>query len=85
MKIGETDDYMTQIAVENTGNQIPTEHLPRLFDRFYRVDSSRQRTTENSGLGLAITRSIVVAHGGSVNVKSEEERTRFTVSLPSPR
>ena len=70
------------VSVENTGSDIPTEHLPRLFDRFYRVDSSRLRTTENSGLGLAITQSIVLAHGGDVGVNSEGGKTRFTLSLP---
>lgn len=76
------DDGLTHISVENTGSEISSEHLPRLFDRFYRVDSSRQRTTENSGLGLAITQSIVVAHGGSVGVVSGRGTTRFTLSLP---
>ena len=70
------------VSVENTGSDIPAEHLPRLFDRFYRVDSSRLRTTENSGLGLAITQSIVFAHGGDVGVNSEGGKTRFTLSLP---
>lgn len=70
------------VSVENTGGDIPAEHLPRLFDRFYRVDSSRLRTTENSGLGLAITQSIVFAHGGDVGVNSEGGKTRFTLSLP---
>ena len=70
------------VSVENTGGDIPAEHLPRLFDRFYRVNSSRLRTTENSGLGLAITQSIVFAHGGDVGVNSEGGKTRFTLSLP---
>ena len=47
VQIDKGDDDMTHIAVENTGSEIPQEHLPRLFDRFYRVDSSRQRTTES--------------------------------------
>ena len=83
VQINETDDGMTHIAVENTGSEIPAEHLPRLFDRFYRVDSSRQRTTESSGLGLAITRSIVLAHGGGVDVCSANGLTCFTLSLPT--
>lgn len=72
----------TQITVENTGNDIPREHLPHLFDRFYRVDGSRQRTTENSGLGLAIARSIVLAHAGTVEVDSNSGTTRFTMLFP---
>lgn len=70
------------LSVENTGASIPAEHLPRLFDRFYRVDSSRQRTTEGSGLGLAITRSILTAHGGAISVASAEGLTRFSMTLP---
>lgn len=81
--INEADGGMVHIAVENTGSTIPSEHLTRLFDRFYRVDSSRQRTTESSGLGLAITRSIVLAHGGGVNVFSADGITRFTLLLPA--
>lgn len=72
-----------QLAVENTGPGIPAEHLPRLFDRFYRADSARHRTTEGSGLGLAITRSILIAHGGDVTVSSAEGVTRFFLLLPS--
>lgn len=83
VKIDKRDDGLTHIAVENTGSEIPAEHLPRLFDRFYRVDSSRLRTTESSGLGLAITQSIVFAHNGSVSVDSKGGKTRFTLSLPS--
>lgn len=83
VQINETDDGMAYIAVENTGSEIPAEHLPRLFDRFYRVDSSRLRTTESSGLGLAITRSIVLAHGGGVDVCSANGLTCFTLSLPT--
>lgn len=73
----------TVLAVENTGSTIPAEHLPRLFDRFYRVDSSRHRTTENSGLGLAITRSILLAHGGDISARSTEGVTCFTLHLPN--
>jgi len=71
-----------QLTVENTGPCIAAEHLSRLFDRFYRTDSARQRTTEGSGLGLSITRSILIAHGGSVSVSSAKDITRFTLSLP---
>lgn len=83
VQIDKYDDGLTRIAVENTGSEIPAEHLPRLFDRFYRVDSSRLRTTESSGLGLAITRSIVLAHGGNVDVCSTNGVTRFTLLLPT--
>ena len=83
VRIVEAENGKMHIAVKNSGTEIPSEHLPRLFDRFYRVDSSRQRTTESSGLGLAITRSIVLAHGGEVDVYSANGLTCFTLSLPS--
>lgn len=69
------------VMVENPGEPIPAEHLSRIFDRFYRVDSSRQRTSEGAGLGLAITRSIVGAHGGQARVFSDTS-TRFELLLP---
>lgn len=72
----------TTIMVGNEGETIPPEHLPRLFDRFYRADPSRQDSAEGSGLGLAITRSIVAAHGGRIEVASANGRTRFTIRLP---
>ena len=75
-------DNTTTISIENPGSAIPPEHLPRLFDRFYRVDASRQRSDEGTGLGLAIVKSIVEIHGGRVLVDSSEQSTRFTISLP---
>ena len=82
VRIETQGDEAVKLTVENTGSCIAAEHLPRLFDRFYRTDSARQRTTEGSGLGLAITRSILIAHGGDVSVSSAEGITRFTLSLP---
>lgn len=73
-----------RIAVANPGETIPAEHLPRLFDRFYRVDPSRQRNTEGVGLGLAITRSLVEAHGGGIGAQSADGLTRFEIELPAP-
>ena len=70
------------LMVENPGKPIPEEHLPRLFDRFYRVDPSRQRKGEGSGIGLAIVKSIVEAHHGKVNVESDIRSTRFILSVP---
>jgi two-component system heavy metal sensor histidine kinase CusS len=71
------------IAVENTGQTISPEHLPRLFDRFYQVDPSRHRTHEGAGLGLAITKSIIDAHGGKISVTSENGLTRFVMAIPA--
>lgn len=72
----------TTVSVENPGSRIADEDLPRLFDRFYRVDPSRQRKSEGAGLGLAIVKSIVEAHGGEVRVASDDAVTRFDVLLP---
>lgn len=70
------------LRVANSGETIPAEHLPRLFDRFYRADPSRHRAGEGSGLGLAITRSIALAHQGSVSAASADGVTAFTLCLP---
>jgi two-component system, OmpR family, heavy metal sensor histidine kinase CusS len=70
------------LTVENTGDTIPEEHLPRLFDRFYRADASRQRSSEGAGLGLAITQSIVRAHGGAASVRSSAGKTIFELRFP---
>jgi two-component system heavy metal sensor histidine kinase CusS len=69
----------TAIDVANTGEAIPEEHLPRLFDRFYRVDASRSGDGSRSGLGLAIVKSIAEAHGGNVAVTSDEGGTCFSL------
>ncbi len=70
-----------RIAVENPGEAIPQEQLQRLFDRFYRADPCRQRSTEGAGLGLAITKSIVEAHGGAISVSTENGAVRFEISM----
>ena len=78
----QTVNHQVQVSVENPGTPIAPEHLPRLFDRFYRVDPSRQRKGEGSGIGLAIVKSIVVAHKGTVAVTSDARGTRFVIMLP---
>jgi two-component system heavy metal sensor histidine kinase CusS len=74
-----------QLSVENPGGQIEPEHLPRLFDRFYRIDRSRQKAGEGAGLGLAITKSIVEAHRGTIRVVSANGSTRFAIAFPAAR
>ncbi|MBM7791409.1 sensor histidine kinase, partial [Tenggerimyces flavus] len=70
-------------SVSDTGPGIGEEHLPHLFDRFYRADPSRSRATGGSGLGLAIVRHLVEAHGGQVEVASEVGRgSTFVIRLP---
>jgi two-component system phosphate regulon sensor histidine kinase PhoR len=72
------------VDVEDTGIGIPAQHLPRVFERFYRVDRSRSREMGGTGLGLAIVKHVLRAHAGQVSVRSEEGRgTTFTVSLPA--
>ncbi len=67
----------------DSGIGIPAAHLPRVFDRFYRVDPSRSRDVEGTGLGLAICRSIAEAHGGKIRVTSDAGKgSEFTVELP---
>jgi len=71
------------LTVHNTGEPIPAEHLPHLFERFYRTDSGRARTLGGFGLGLAIAQSITDAHHGTISVTSSTQTgTIFTVCLP---
>jgi len=70
------------ITVDNPGISIPPEHLSKVFDRFYRVDASRQREGEGAGLGLAITKSIIEIHRGTVTSLPKDDGARFQVILP---
>jgi signal transduction histidine kinase len=69
--------------VTDTGPGIPAEHLPRLFERFYRVDPARARDDGGTGIGLAIARSVVEAHGGRIRAESQVGKgSVFTFDLP---
>ncbi|MFS0728406.1 sensor histidine kinase [Paenibacillus sp. 1P07SE] len=70
-----------QIAVKDSGVGIPPEDLPNVFERFYRTDKSRSRRTGGSGLGLTIVKQLIAAHGGSIQVESEQGTT-VTIQLP---
>ncbi|MFE7467887.1 sensor histidine kinase [Streptomyces sp. NPDC057499] len=81
---GEVREVVIEVA--DTGGGIPAEHLPYVFDRFWRAEKSRSRRTGGSGLGLAIVRKLVEGHGGSVGVTSTEGRgSVFTLRLPAAR
>ena len=81
---GESIPEGVRITVRDTGVGISSEDLPYIFDRFWRGDKSRTRTEGSSGLGLAITRQLVLAHGGTISAESEVGKgTIFTIELPS--
>jgi two-component system sensor histidine kinase BaeS len=74
------------LAVRDTGVGIASEHLPHIFDRFYRADAGRSRDSGGTGLGLSIVRWVVEAHGGTVCADSEPGHgSTFTVRLPVER
>jgi two-component system sensor histidine kinase BaeS len=76
------DSY--NLTVTDNGSGIAAEHLPHLFDRFYRVEHSRSRTTGGSGLGLAITKHLVEAHRGTITATSTPgQGSTFTIHLPA--
>ena len=76
-------DDCDRISVEDTGEGIPSHHLDRLFERFYRVDRARSRELGGTGLGLAIVKHLAKSHDGEVSVESRfGEGTRFTIELP---
>lgn len=76
-----TDEGKISISVINQGDKIASQHLPYLFDRFYRPDKSRQRHSDGAGLGLAIVKAIVEANGGEITVTSDVKNTCFKVLL----
>jgi len=81
-----TDDDGAHCSVRDTGIGIPAEHLPRLTERFYRVDPSRHRSTGGSGLGLAIAKHALSRHNGTLSIQSEEGvGSVFTCHFPKRR
>ena len=74
-----------EIQMVDTGEGIPSKHMARIFERFYRVDSARSRATGGTGLGLSTVRHVIAQHGGSIDVEGVlGEGTTFTVRLPNP-
>lgn len=82
VEIRDEGDHVS-IGVTNPGAPIAGEHLPKLFERFYRVDASRSNSGANHGLGLAIVKAIALMHGGTVFVRSEHGVNTFGINLPS--
>jgi PAS domain S-box-containing protein len=79
----EMSPEVVRLVVGDTGVGIAAEHVPHIFDRFYRVEDARGRTHEGSGIGLALVRELARLHGGSVSVESEVGKgTTFTVTIP---
>ena len=81
--IVDRDGDLARVRIANTGAGIPPEDLPRVWERFYRVEKSRDRARGGAGVGLAIVRQLVEAAGGRVAVSSDAGWTEFTVLLPS--
>jgi signal transduction histidine kinase len=81
------EERFVRFSVRDTGVGIPAEHLPHVFDRFYRVDPSRSRVQGGSGIGLTIAQSLVTAQGGSIEVESAgpNQGSRFSFTLPIAR
>jgi len=71
-----------RVSIQNPGPPIPAEHIVHIFERFYRPDASRKRSGEGAGLGLAIAKSIVEAHGGKISAGSTAKATVFAILLP---
>jgi len=72
------------VDVTDDGPGVPAEHLPRIFERFYRVDKARSRETGGTGLGLSIVKHLVGLHGGDVRVENRAGGgARFTVRIPA--
>ncbi len=78
-------DGSAVIRVKNHGKTIPPEKLGRIFEQFFRLDSSRASATGGAGLGLAIAKEIVELHGGTISAESADESIAFTVTLPLVR
>lgn len=77
-----TEENFVTVRVVNYGKLIPAEELPHVFDRFYRVEQSRNAKTGGTGLGLTIAKNIVEMHRGEITVTSDWSGTAFVVRLP---
>lgn len=82
--LDEKDDFI-HIIFKNKGQKIPQYKLDKIFDKFYRVDSSRNSSTGGTGLGLAITKEIIELHKGHISVKNDDEYIEFMIQLPKTK
>jgi two-component system, OmpR family, phosphate regulon sensor histidine kinase PhoR len=83
VRVASTGPQMVEVSVADQGDGIPAEQLPRLTERFYRVDSARSRTLGGTGLGLAIVKHVVERHRGRLDIDSiEGQGTTVRVRLP---
>jgi two-component system heavy metal sensor histidine kinase CusS len=83
VEVGDSQEREVMICVRNTGIPLSEEECVRLFDRFYRADPARLRSTDGAGLGLAITKSIVTAHGGRIEARPDCGGNAFIICMPS--
>lgn len=85
--LSQVTEKRVKIIISNPGTKINSKHLPHLFDRFYRIDESRHRNendnSSGAGIGLAIVKSIIEAHKGSIYAESDDLSTRFVINLPT--
>lgn len=85
ISVKQSAEEWVEVSVSDTGPGIEPEHLPKIFDRFYRADRSRAQHPEGTGLGLAIVKSIMELHGGTVTIQSEPTQgTTVTLKFPPP-
>lgn len=75
-------DKEIEVEIINQGKMIPKDKLDKIFENFYRLDTSRTSKTGGSGPGLAISKQIVELHGGNLKVNSDKNKTIFTIILP---